>query len=145
MVIGRNNLAVAKLRFPLSCWPSAKGQLLEPTCCFLPHGPFHSMVGSPFKASRRASAATLNLSDFLSLTPRLFFQKAGLIRSGPPTFIGKELYIYRVCTPGSRNLRSHSSHHREISWVEHWRKEVVYFLHLGWYSRWQESMHITDT
>lgn len=145
MVIGRNNLVVAKLRFLLSCWLSARGQLLEPTCRFLPCGFFHSMAGSPFKASRRASAATLNLSDFLSLTSRLFSQKADLIRSGPPTFIRKELWIYRVCTPGSRTLGSHCSHHRKISWVEHWRREVVYFLYLGWRSGWQESMHITDT
>lgn len=71
-----------------------------------------------FKVNRIASAATLNLSDFLSLTSRLFFNKAGLIRSGPPTFLGKELHIYGMYTPGSRPLGSHCVCHREISWVE---------------------------
>ena len=86
---------------PLSCWPSARGQLLEATCYFLPCGPHHNVAVCPFKANRRAFAATLNLwllvSDLYSFSKRMVWL-------GPPSFKVKELYIHRVCTLGTSGI-----------------------------------------
>lgn len=112
-------LMVTGLKSPLSCQLSARGQLLEATCHFLQCDPVHNMAVCPFKSSRRASAATLNVSDvFISDLQTLFLKKTSLIRSGPPTFKGKELQINRVCTPRSRNGGGLSAYQRGNSWID---------------------------
>lgn len=84
---------------PLSCWSSARGQPLEATCYFLPYG-----VSATWQFAPSRSTGEHVPQLWISLTschwPVDFF----LISSGPPTFTGKALYIYTVCTPGSRNL-----------------------------------------
>lgn len=120
---------------PHSCWLSARGQLLEATCHFLPCGSLHNMAVCPSKANRAFESLTS------CLWPLDSFKKTDLIRSGPPTFKGKELYIYRLYTQGSTIHGGHSAYHRGMCCAESfcWRREEVLISRLALEVAWKHS------